>query len=326
MATALDKWADMAPGWDYPVLIESHQNGIRTKVMNPNTPVTYDEVVEDAIRCWDAGASAIHVHNTNFDLLGEVAARDYMPAWDRILAARPDMIWYPTTCNNNLVPENGTGLEHVAWLNDHANVQVAVVDTGIDQFAIDEDAQGHVLGRPYGWDLKQVAGQVDLCMKREIAMIWGVYEPGHLRVARHYVDRGLYTPGSNWDFYLVGKYGLTSTKPIAVCGVEPTLESLYFYLEMISQAKHKLPWFISIWGEGSLNTRPLIRRAIELGGHIKTGIELFYDPDRNPTNLELLEEAQEIAREVGRPLASHEEAENFYHMTPRSPGSKSSEQ
>ena len=46
-------------------MIESHQNGIRTKAMNPNTPVTYEEVVEDAIRCWDAGASAIHVHNTN---------------------------------------------------------------------------------------------------------------------------------------------------------------------------------------------------------------------------------------------------------------------
>jgi uncharacterized protein (DUF849 family) len=83
---------------------------------------------------------------------------------------------------------------------------------------------------------------------------------------------------------------------------------------MISQAKHKLPWFISIWGEGSLDTRPIIRRAIELGGHIKTGLELFYDPDRNPTNLELLQEAQEIAREVGRPLATHEEAARFYNI------------
>ena len=63
MAATLDRFADRKPGWDTPLMIESHQNGIRTKAMNPNTPVTYEEVVEDAIRCWDAGASAIHVHN-----------------------------------------------------------------------------------------------------------------------------------------------------------------------------------------------------------------------------------------------------------------------
>ncbi|WP_237477406.1 3-keto-5-aminohexanoate cleavage protein [Lichenibacterium dinghuense] len=315
MATALDRFADMKPSWDTPVMIESHQNGVRTKAMNPNTPVSYDEVVEDAIRCWDAGASAIHVHNSDFDLRGAAAADDYMPAWDRILKARPDMIWYPTTCNNLLCGEDDTGLEHVAVLNKTANVQVAVVDTGIDMFAIDEDEGGHLLGREYGWNLKRVAGQVDFCRANDIAMIFGVYEPGHLRVARHYVDRGMASPGSMWDFYLVGKYGLTSSKPIGTCGMEPSLESLYYYLGMIAEAKHKLPWCISIWGEGGLDTRPIIKRTIELGGHVKTGLELFYDPDRNPTNLQLLQEVQEIAREVGRPLATHDDARKIYAIT-----------
>ncbi len=40
MATALDKFAAMNPKWDEPLMIESHQNGIRTKQMNPNTPVS----------------------------------------------------------------------------------------------------------------------------------------------------------------------------------------------------------------------------------------------------------------------------------------------
>ena len=200
--------------------------------------------------------AAIHVLNTTFDLLGKAAFDDYMLAWDRILKARPDMIWYPTTCNNNLVAEGDCGLEHVHYLNKHANVQIAVVDTGIDQFVIDEDEEGNAVGRAYGWNLTQVARQVKFCRERDIAMIWGVYEPGHLRVARHYVDRGMFTKGSNWDFYFVGKYGLTSEKPIGTCGMEPSLESLYYYLDMISQAKHKLPWFISIWGEGEACSEP----------------------------------------------------------------------
>ena len=58
----------------------------------------------------------------------------------------------------------------------------------------------------------------------------------------------------------------------------------------------------------------MLRRAIELGGHIKTGLELFYDPARNPTNLELLQQAQEIARDVGRPIATHDEARALYQL------------
>ena len=59
----------------------------------------------------------------------------------------------------------------------------------------------------------------------------------------------------------------------------------------------------------------ILRRAIELGGHIKTGLELFYDPDRNPTNLDLLQQAREIAQDVGRPIATHEEARALYNIT-----------
>ena len=77
---------------------------------------------------------------------------------------------------------------------------------------------------------------------------------------------------------------------------------------MIDEAGIKHPWYISIWGQGALDGTAILRRAIELGGHIKTGLELFYDPARNPTNLGLLQQAQEIAREVGRPIATQEQA------------------
>jgi 3-keto-5-aminohexanoate cleavage enzyme len=41
-------------------------------------------------------------------------------------------------------------------------------------------------------------------------MVYGVYEPGHLRHAMYYVNAGMSTPGSMWDFYLIGDYGLTA--------------------------------------------------------------------------------------------------------------------
>ena len=38
------------------------------------------------------------------------------------------------------------------------------------------------------------------------------------------------------------------------------------------------------------------------------GVEEFYAPDRSPTNLELVEEAVALAKQVGRPLADTPEA------------------
>ena len=68
-------------------------------------------------------------------------------------------------------------------------------------------------------------------------------------------------------------------------------------------------------GQGALDDTSILRRAIELGGHIKTGLELCYDPARNPTNLELLFLAKGIAREVGRPIATQAEARAMYQIS-----------
>lgn len=314
MVTGLDRYADAEPHWDGPVVIESHINGIRTKEMNPNTPTSYEEIAEDAIRCWEAGAGAIHAHNTSFDLMGEDAYKDYMRTWSTVLEQHPDITWYPTTCATDRLLRDEHGLEHVPLLNDHGGAKVACLDTGLTLFATDEDEEGYLSGAKFGFDFRQTAEQVKMLRSRDIPMVFGVYEPGHLRHAMHYVDRGLSTPGSMWDFYLIGDYGLTALEPIGTNGMKPSLESLYYYLWMIEEAKVKHPWYISIWGQGALDDTAVLRRAIELGGHIKTGLELFYDPARNPTNLELLQQAQEIAREVGRPIATHEEARALYRL------------
>jgi len=314
MATALDKWADAEPSWDYPVIIESHINGVRTKKMNPNTPISYDEIAEDAIRCWEAGAGAIHAHNTSFYLMGEDAYKDYMRTWDKVLAKHPNITWYPTTCNKLRLVGDENGLMHVPFLAESANVKIACVDTGINLFAQDVDDEGYLIGREYGFDYEQVASQMKMCKELDVPTIFGVYEAGDLRHAMHYVNRGMSRQGSMWDFYLIGEYGLTAVEPIGTVGMKPSLETLYYYLNMIDEAKVKHPWYISIWGQGALDDTGIIRRAIELGGHIKTGLELFYDPDRNPSNLELLQQAQEIAKDVGRPIATQDEARALYNI------------
>lgn len=40
-----------------PVIIEAAINGATSKTVNPNVPVTEDEIVSDALACFEAGAS-----------------------------------------------------------------------------------------------------------------------------------------------------------------------------------------------------------------------------------------------------------------------------
>ena len=68
-----------------------------------------------------------------------------------------------------------------------------------------------------------------------------------------------------------------------------------------------LPWSVSVWG-GDLMATPVARLALERGGHLHVGLEEHYDPDRSPTNLELVEQAVALAGEVGRPIATTEQA------------------
>lgn len=292
------------PKWEAPVIIESHINGIRPKVHNPNIPVTYEEISNEAMKLWEAGACVVHLHNTSIMLTGKEAYEDYRKCMEGALKKYPNMLWHPT--NTALPPGyEGCGVEHVELLSINNGVKLCTVDSGSANlpFAVDENK--NIIGVTYGVPFEALNRQIEICEKNNLGMIWGIYEPGYLRTALLYDKMGRRTNGTSIDLYFQGDYGTSAMTPINTCGVPPTVESLYFYLNLMEDCD--LPWYISIWGEGGFDTKPLIKRAIELGGHIKTGLELHFDPDRKPTNIELLEEVREIAREVGRPLATQEE-------------------
>ena len=172
MATALDKYADMKPTWDYPVVIESHINGMRSKEMNPNTPIGYEEIAEDAIRCWEAGAGRDPRAQHQLRSAGENAYKDYMRTWGRRWTSTPTSPG-TTTCNNlRLLPEEN-GLEHVMYLNHNAGARVACVDTGLTLFATDTDEDGYLVGPEFGFNYQRVASQWRMLRERGIPMVYG---------------------------------------------------------------------------------------------------------------------------------------------------------
>ena len=297
------------PCWKSPLIIESHINGLRTKDHNPNIPIGHKEISTEATKCWEAGYCGIHLHNTNMKLTGPDAYDDYMKIIEPVMEKYPDVFWYSTLTDASGLGEDASGLEHAELLVKNAGMRVCCVDPGAANLPFTTDDEGHIHGVGYYVPFSRINKQVDICNRNGLGVVWGVYEPGYLRAALQYTKMGRSPKGSTIDLYFLGDYGSLAMHPINTCGAPPTLESLYFYLDMMRACD--LPWFVSIWGEGGADTGPLLKRVIELGGHIKTGLELHFDPDRKPTNVDLLQEVQKLSRDVGRPIAKQHEVKSI---------------
>ena len=308
MNNAYEKLRNAEPCWKSPLIIESHINGLRSKDHNPNVPIGHEEIIEEALKCWEAGSCGVHLHNTNMMFTGTEAYDDYMKIIEPVRAKHPDIFWYSTLTSTSPDDDEASGLEHAEGLVKNAGMKVCCIDSGPSNIPF-MAANGHIHGVGYYVPFNRLNKQVDICNDNNLGIVWGVYEPGYLRTALQYTKMGRSPKGSTIDLYFLGDYGSVAMQPINTSGAPPTIESLYFYLDLMKDCD--LPWFVSIWGEGGTDTKPLLKRVIELGGHVKTGLELHFDPNRNPTNVDLLQEMQEIAREVGRPLAKQHEVANI---------------
>ncbi|MEY2802190.1 MAG: hypothetical protein RL513_1775, partial [Pseudomonadota bacterium] len=69
-----------------PVILEVAINGGVTPDRNPHVPLTAQAIIEDSLRCFDAGASVIHAHTYDIRLNGRAGAEAYLEPWRVILA------------------------------------------------------------------------------------------------------------------------------------------------------------------------------------------------------------------------------------------------
>jgi uncharacterized protein (DUF849 family) len=146
-------------------------------------------------------------------------------------------------------------------------------------------------------------------------MHFAIFEPGFLRNVFSYWRLGRLTPGSFVKFYFGGDNGYMARGRGVTFGLPPTEKALDAYLEMMEIEGCTLPWFSAVVG-GDLYRTPVARRTVELGGHLRVGLEDHFG-DRQPSNLELVREAVALCDQCGRPVASPVEASRVLGIPPR---------
>jgi uncharacterized protein (DUF849 family) len=282
---------------DAPVIIECAINGVGKKTRNPNIPRTPEEVRVDALACLDAGAAIIHAHNADIRLVGQPAVDDYVAAWRDILAARPDTLWYATGVAASSTEDR---IAHHDLLADLGLIRMAYVDPGSTNTGW-ADENGIPVGGSYVNTYDHIRAAFAQCEQRRLAPAIAIYEPGWLNTTLAYHRAGRLPQGAMVKLYFGGEWGLLARSKGVSFGLPPTANALAAYLDMLEGSG--LKWSVSVWG-GDLMQTPVARLALEQGGHLHIGLEEHFDPDRKPTNVELLAEATELCAQVGRPVAT----------------------
>jgi uncharacterized protein (DUF849 family) len=290
-----------------PVILEVALNGLTSPEKNRNVPRTEEALRRDAYACLEAGAAILHAHSHDMRAMGDAAAEDYLATWEPALAERPDLLWYPTLCQC----EGMAGMtSHWDSLARRGGLRIGAFDPGSTNLGM-PGADGLPSGVVYGISYDDVRVGFAACQRLGLGPSLGIYEPGALRTVLAWHRVGQLPRGTLVKLYFGGDYGLFATQPGVSFGLPPTARALDAYLEMLEGSG--LPWSVSVWG-GDLLATPLARAALERGGHLHVGIEEFYAPDREPTNLELTQEAAALTAEVGRPLATPTQAAALLHL------------
>lgn len=281
-----------------PLIIEVAVNGAIGKARNPNVPHTVDELHATVSACIDAGASIVHVH-AGAPVVGGRTSHDvgpYAELFRRVLQTNPDALLYPT------LPGGGNSLDmqqryaHIDELRAAGLLRVAPIDPGSMNYGVkDERGRPPVHEAVYVNTFADVNFAFEYCGRHAIACTMSVFEPGFLQLVLAHRQAGSLPRAS------IVKLEFAEGRRLF--GLPPTLVSLKAYLAMLGTAT--LPWMVAV-RDGDA-AAALGRDAIELGGHVRVGIE-DYGGSKAPRNEELVAEVAAMARRAGRNPASTSEA------------------
>ena len=258
---------------------------VPTKKMNPNLPVTAEEIAADVARCANAGACLFHVHARDREEKPTLDLDVYKRNARAIKQTAPEVILQLSTgARAGTDPEARMApvrlLPEMASFTTGSNNLPGVVYANPPQF------------------LEQLAAVFkETGVKPEIE----VFEAGMIANALFLQKKGLLVAPLHFDFVL----GAPGAMPAGVRG-------LVFLRDSLPAGS---TWTVAGIGKAEIR---MAAAAIAMGGHVRVGLEdNLRMPDGSPaSNPRLVEKVAAIAREVGREIAGPDEARRILSLDP----------
>ncbi len=253
---------------------------------NPHVPITPEEIVRCGVRCELAGAAIIHVHVRNPD--DETPSTDYglfKEACDGLQSETRLIVQISTGGRAGMAYEQRCERLQL-------KPEMASLTTGSVNFPNSVYENSPELIARLARDMHQQG------IKPEME----IFDVSMIRNALDLVDAGLAEPPLHMDFVM----GLKGAIPATV--------------DNLVHLKNCLPagttWSVAGIGHQQL---PMNTMAIVMGGHCRVGLEdnLFYRKGEPANNEQLVERMVRLAGELGRTVATPDEARRILHLPPR---------
>ncbi len=257
------------------------------RVHTPHLPLTPEELGETAALCEAAGASMIHVHCRTDDGTNTSEPTRFAAAL-RAIRARSGLIVQFTTGG----AIGMTATERAAPLAvrpEMATLTCGTVNFGDDIFENSFPIMRAILAEMTRYDVRP-----------ELE----IFDAGHLSNVRRLAAEGALALPQHADFVL-GVPG----------GLDATVRNLVYLVDALPAA---CTWSVAGIGRAQLALGTV---AIAMGGHVRVGLEdnIYYERGRLARNDELVARMARIAAELGRPVATPEEARRILGL-PRPQG------
>jgi 3-keto-5-aminohexanoate cleavage enzyme len=259
-----------------------------TKAQNPAVPITEEEIAQAALACRESGAAIVHIHVRNEQGKVTCDPARYAKVRSLIESAGSDLIINMSTGGGAGQTTDEQRMEPVGLAPEIASFDCGSMNFGQTVF----------INSPAFLD--ELAARME---RHGVLPEIECFEPGHIANALRLIDDGKLKP-PHW-FQVV----------LNVRGSSPgTLKQLLHMVEMLPPGAL---WSVCAIGRAQL---PINLAAMAMGGHVRTGLEdnIYYHKGQlAESNAQLVARLARIAAEIGRPLATPDEARAMLGLKPR---------
>jgi uncharacterized protein (DUF849 family)/N-acetylglutamate synthase-like GNAT family acetyltransferase len=256
---------------------------VPTRAQSPHVPLSPEEIIEDAIRVYDAGARLAHLHARDKDGQPTPDVALYDKIIRGIRRERSGMICCATTSGRNW--SDFERRSAVLYLDESARPDMASLTLGSMNFLTGASVNSIEMVERLAMAMKEQGVRPEL----------EVFDLGMLNLAR-YLERNGTISGRKYFNLLLGNL---NTAPATVGSLA----------QLVAALPGNSAWAAAGLGQFQL---PMNAAAIVAGGHARVGIEdaIHYDYARTrlATNQQLVERLARIAGEMQRPLATPAQA------------------
>jgi 3-keto-5-aminohexanoate cleavage enzyme len=280
------------------VLTCSISGALANRDQCPAIPYTPEEYAAEARRIVDEGGAMIHIHARRPDGTPSYEIEDFRAITEAILAEVGDVIINYSTGALGVPVE-----KRIAYLRA-LTPDVAALNMGSMNYAKysrrrKEFVFQTVFANPFDEIIALLEAMNELGIKPEHEC----FDTGHVGSLEPLVDMGVLKPPLHVDC-VMGVVG----------GVPPTPRNLQAMVDNVPAGSH--------WGVIGISREQwlLVASALTLGGSIRVGVEdNFYLPDGTMarSNGDLVAKARQMTEDVGRRVATIDEARGLLGVAPR---------